>query len=280
MKPQAGIIPVCHFRGRNVSGKEYGLSILNIFPVGKPFLNGCGYIQVMTPSGRLCLDMHVHSHYSSDATNSPETIAKGWSKYGILPIVCDHNSIRGAEATYRIIRKISPDVPTILAEEILTSEGEIIGLFLNEEVPAYLPAAETLDIIRDQGAISIVPHPFCTYRSTAIRRETLMDLVDRIDIIEGYNARNVTWQANIMAQRLAEERLKPVSVGSDAHTPFELCSSYAILEPFETPGELILNLFNADMRYRKVQPSLHMVSRSIREARVARGTGGVPVLAH
>jgi len=79
-----------------------------------------------------------------------------------------------------------------------------------------------------------------------------MDLVDRIDIIEGYNARNLTRQANIMAQRLAAEWLKPVSVGSDAHTPFELCSSYAILEPFWTPGELILNLFNADVRYRKV----------------------------
>lgn len=221
----------------------------------------------MTSAERIRLDMHVHSHYSSDATTTPETLARSWKQNGVLPIVCDHNSIRGAEATYALIRKESPDVPTILAEEILTSEGEIIGLFLNEEVPAYLSAAETLDIIRDQGAISIVPHPFCTYRSTAIRRDTLMDLVDRIDIIEGYNARNVTRQANIMAQRLAEDWLKPVSVGSDAHTPFELCSSYAMIEPFRTPGELIVNLFNADVRYRKVHHSLHMVSRSIRAAR-------------
>jgi len=225
----------------------------------------------MTSPECIRLDMHVHSHYSSDATTTPETLARSWRRNGVLPIVCDHNSIRGAEATYALIRKDSPDVPTILAEEILTSEGEIIGLFLNEEVPAYLSAAETLDIIRDQGAISIVPHPFCTYRSTAIRRDTLMDLVGRIDIIEGYNARNVTRQANIMAQRLAAEWLKPVSVGSDAHTPFELCSSYAIIEPFRTPGELIRNLFNADVRYQKVHPSLHMVSRFIREQRVSGG---------
>lgn len=223
----------------------------------------------MTPPERICLDMHVHSHYSSDATTSPETLARSWKRNGVLPIVCDHNSIRGAEATYALIRKDCPDVPTILAEEILTSEGEIIGLFLNEQVPAYLSAAETLDIIRDQGAISIVPHPFCTYRSTAIRRDTLMDVVDRIDIIEGYNARNVTRQANIQAQRLADEWVKPVSVGSDAHTLFELCSSYAILEPFATPGELILNLLDADVRYRKVHPSLHTVSRFIQARRVA-----------
>lgn len=223
----------------------------------------------MTPPERVRLDMHVHSHYSSDATTPPETLARSWKRNGVLPIVCDHNSIRGAEATYALIRKDSPDVPTILAEEILTSEGEIIGLFLNEEVPAYLSAAETLDIIRDQGAISIVPHPFCTYRSTAIRRDTLMECVGRIDIIEGYNARNVTRQANIMAQRLAEEWLKPVSVGSDAHTPFELCSSYVQIEPFVTPEEMIMNLLTADVVFRKVPSSLHQISRLIRDQRVA-----------
>ncbi|WFN33717.1 PHP domain-containing protein [Methanogenium sp. S4BF] len=230
----------------------------------------------MTPPEHIRLDMHVHSYYSSDASNSPKTIADGWKKYGILPIVCDHNSILGAEETYRLIREQSPDVPVILAEEILTSEGEIIGLFLNEEVPAYLTAAETLDIIRDQGAISIVPHPFCTYRSTAIRRDTLMELVGRIDIIEGYNARNVTLEANVLAQRLADEWMKPVSVGSDAHTPFELFSSYVGIEPFETPGELILNLLTAEVRYRKVHSSLHGISRLIKAERLAGGWNPVP----
>ena len=223
----------------------------------------------MIHPGRICLDMHVHSHYSSDASTNPRTIAQGWHTYGILPIVCDHNSIKGAEATERLIRERSPGIPTILAEEILTAEGEIIGLFLNEEIPPHLSAAETLDLIADQGAISIVPHPFCTYRSTAIRRDTLEELGHRIDIVEGYNARNVTRQANIEALRFAAERGKPVSVGSDAHTPFELCSSYAILEPFDSPAGLIRSLRTAEYRYRKVHPSLHRISKRIRAERDA-----------
>ncbi|HDQ08140.1 MAG TPA: histidinol phosphatase [Methanoculleus sp.] len=233
----------------------------------------------MTPSGRICLDMHVHSHFSADASTDPRTIARGWGQSGILPIVCDHNSIKGAEATYRLIRERSPNVPVILAEEILTSEGEIVGLFLNEEIPPYLPAAETLDVIADQGALSLVPHPFCTYRSTAIRRETLLELGHRIDIVEGYNARNVTRQANVEALRFAEERGKPVSVGSDAHTPFELCSTYAILEPFDSPDGLIRSLRTAEFRYRKVHPSLHQISKRIRaEKRSAPRNRKVPAV--
>ena len=231
----------------------------------------------MTPPGRICLDMHVHSHYSSDASTDPKTIARGWHQYGILPIVCDHNSIKGAEATYRLIRERSPGVPVILAEEILTSEGEIVGLFLNGEIPPYLPAAETLDLIADQGAISIVPHPFCTYRSTAIRRETLEELGHRIDIVEGYNARNVTRQANFEALRFAENLGKPVSVGSDAHTPFELFSSYAILEPFDAPAALIRNLRSAEVRYRKVHPSLHRISKRIQAEKSTR-SAALPAL--
>ncbi len=233
----------------------------------------------MTPPGRICLDMHVHSHYSSDASTDPKTIARGWHQYGILPIVCDHNSIKGAEATYRLIREQHPEVPTILAEEILTAEGEIIGLFLNEEIPPYLPAAETLDMIADQGAISIVPHPFCTYRSTAIRRETLEELGHRIDIVEGYNARNVTRQANFEALRFAENLDKPVSVGSDAHTPFELFSTYAILEPFTSPAGLMKSLRTAEFRYRKVHPSLHRISKRIRaEKKSALRNRAVPLV--
>lgn len=239
--------------------------------VDKCYIFNTEYFPVMIFADHIRLDMHVHSHYSSDASNSPKTIAKGWTKHGVLPIVCDHNSIRGAEATYRLIREQSPDVPFILAEEILTSEGEIIGLFLNEEVPAFLTAAETLDIIRDQGAISIVPHPFCTYRSTAIRRDTLKELGGRFDIIEGYNARNVLSQADIEAQRFAKKWMKPVSVGSDAHTPFELCSSYAMTEPFFSPEELIRNLRTADVRFRRVHSSLHRISRLIKAERMAGG---------
>jgi predicted metal-dependent phosphoesterase TrpH len=110
--------------------------------------------------------MHIHSHYSLDSAIPVTAIVKCFRRTGILPLVCDHNSITGAEKVFGEICAADPAIPRILAEEIMTADGEIIGLFLTEEIPPFLSADETLDRIHDQGALSIVPHPFCSYLST------------------------------------------------------------------------------------------------------------------
>ena len=187
-------------------------------------------------------DMHVHSNYSSDATNRVQDIVRLWEKKGILPIVCDHNCIDGSFDVYREIRKRNPDIPMILAEEILSSEGEIIGLFLNEEIPPYLSAAETLDRIRGQGGLSIIPHPFSTQRCTAMGHTILNSIIRRVDIIEGYNGKRMRAGENQMASEYAIIHKKPVSVGSDAHSPPELGGCFLNIGLFDGPGEFIRNL--------------------------------------
>lgn len=201
-------------------------------------------------SGSIKFDMHVHSVYSNDAITDVKTIVRSWEKTGILPLVCDHDSINGSEKVYAGIRRSDPDIPRILAEEILTSDGEIIGVFLNEEIPPGLRADETLDIIKDQGALSIVPHPFCTFRSTAIDREVLNEISGRVDIIEGYNARTPDADENHMGRVFAKRCGKPVSVGSDAHTPVELARNYIRIDEFSTPRELLGNLRSAGICFR------------------------------
>lgn len=206
-----------------------------------PLIEEAGERQEDCP-GTVMFDMHVHSMYSNDSITDVRTIVRSWEKTGILPLVCDHDCIKGSEKVYEEIRRIDPDIPIILAEEVLTSDGEIIGAFLNEEIPPGLRADETLDLIEDQGAVSIVPHPFCTFRSTAIDREVLRRSSGRIDIIEGYNARTPSESENLMGRVFAKKFGKPVSVGSDAHTPVELARNYIRMKEFGTPAELIRNL--------------------------------------
>ena len=86
----------------------------------------------------LRFDMHIHSCYSADSSIPVNTIVGSYNRTGILPLVCDHNSIAGSERVYDILCKNDPDLPYILAEEIMTSDGEIIGVFLNEEIPKLL----------------------------------------------------------------------------------------------------------------------------------------------
>jgi len=193
-------------------------------------------------AGQWKFDMHVHSTYSDDSVNDPAIIVKNFQKHGILPLVCDHDCIDGSIELYRRIRNIDPNVPKILAEEITTCEGEIIGLFLTDLVPANLEAAETLEIIHEQGGLALVPHPFCRFRtSSVLRHETLDKEISNIDIIEGVNGRN-TREDNFIAIHFATKNTKPISMGSDAHHPWELGRYWLELEPFYTPEELMRSL--------------------------------------
>ena len=188
-------------------------------------------------NGILKCDLHVHSNHSSDATIEVRDIVNLWEKRGILSMVCDHDSIHGSFEVYREIRKMDRDIPMILAEEVLTSEGDIIGLFLTEQILPSLTAAETIDQIHGQGAISIVPHPFSTLRSTAIGATVLDSIIGQVDIIEGYNGKMMKAGENQMASEYATIHKKPISVGSDAHSPPELGGCFMTIHRFDGPGE-------------------------------------------
>jgi hypothetical protein len=218
-------------------------------------------------AGIVRFDMHLHSCYSSDSSIPVNTIVKCYQRTGILPLVCDHNSTAGSERVYDILCKSDPDLPSIIAEEILTSEGEIIGLFLQEEIPALLSPEETLDAICDQGALALVPHPFCSYRMSALRKDAMDRIIDRIDIIEGFNSRVLDDWENALARAYAGRCNKPVSAGSDAHTSFELSRTYLSIEPFSEPKELMKGLPGASIHYNHMNPAIHTVTKLVKAGR-------------
>lgn len=221
-----------------------------------------------TPADYWKFDMHVHSWYSGDSATDPKKIARLYAERGILSLVCDHNSTAGSAAVSAEICRADPAVPFILAEEIRTDCGEIIGLFLTEEVPPYLPAAETIDLIHDQGGLVLVPHPFCSYRVMSALRPGVLDaVIERVDIIEGYNARTVRDEDNYRAREYAVAHNKPVSVGSDAHTTRELGRCFLEIEPFSTPQELLRALTSGRAEFCRMDPSVHQITRLVKAVR-------------
>lgn len=210
-------------------------------------------------------DMHVHSRYSGDSGTDPKTIINLFLDRNILCLVADHNTTAGSVAVYAEIRKENREVPLIISEEIMTESGEIIGLFLTEPVHPYLSAAETVDIIHDQGGLALVPHPFCSYRrSSAIRPEILDQIIDRIDIIEGYNARTGKDEDNFRAREYAVAHKKPISVGSDAHTTHELGRCFLECEPFTGPKELLTSLTSGRPEFCRMDSSIHEITRLVK----------------
>jgi len=111
------------------------------------------------------LDLHVHSKYSKDSRLEPEKILKLATARGLGGIaITDHNTVYGG----LIARKLSKgDLLVIVGSEIKTERGEVMGLFLNEEIPER-SFFDVVDAIRDQGGIVVLPHPFDRLRRSSL----------------------------------------------------------------------------------------------------------------
>lgn len=173
-------------------------------------------------------DLHVHTDCSGDCLMSVEKIIKMCLKKGINCIaVTDHNTVEGAF----LLQKRAP-FRVIIGEEIKTSEGEIIGYFLQEEIESGLTPEETVARIKAQGGLVCVPHPFDRLRTSRLSSAALDRIIDRVDLLEVFNSRNVFVADNDMALRLAAERGIPMTAGSDAHWPGEIGTSYVEVADF------------------------------------------------
>ncbi len=189
-------------------------------------------------------DLHIHSNYSKDCATSVETILETAREIGLGAIaIADHNEIEGAFAA----KELSGGDPfVIVAEEVKTAEGEVIGLFLQKAIPPALSFDETLSLIKEQGGLVYVPHPFDALRTTPTYR-TLVDNLHRIDVIEIYNAKVALSSFNLSAERFAAKYNVVAGAGSDAHVPQALGSAIIRMPRFDDPQSFMAALWEADI---------------------------------
>lgn len=155
-------------------------------------------------------DLHTHSKYSPKCGYmEPKLIVKLARKKGLDGIaVTDHDTIKGALKTREYADK---DLRVIIGSEVMTSRGEIIGLFLSEEILST-DLIGVIEEIHDQNGVAIVPHPFDTLRRSALW-PTEKD-VGYLDGVEGFNARNVYQKSNIDAIEFGKEHKLAITAGS------------------------------------------------------------------
>lgn len=185
------------------------------------------------------VDLHLHSHYSHDGRSSLKELVERCSEIGLDRIaLTDHNTVEGALALARLAPELA-----IVGEEAKTREGEMIGLFITGRLPPYMPAEDVMDLIHEMGGLTYVPHPLDRHRAH-FSPERLVELADRIDIIETYNA----WcepAANQAAAQLAKDLGKVFATGSDAHAASELGRSWMEIDEYATPQDFLEKLRNA-----------------------------------
>jgi predicted metal-dependent phosphoesterase TrpH/glycosyltransferase involved in cell wall biosynthesis len=190
----------------------------------------------------LC-DLHVHTEHSHDCSVPVAELLDHAEEQGLDAVaITDHNTFSGAREALELARGRALTV--IPGEEIKTQTGEVIGLFLSEEIPRGLSLAETIARIRGQGGLVYLPHPFDRLHTIPDAR-TLRRHLDAIDVLEVYNARLLFDAYNDEALRFATKYNLTMGAGSDAHVLQGLGTGVMRMRAFEGPEDFLISLRSA-----------------------------------
>lgn len=203
------------------------------------------------------LDMHGHTCWSKDSQLRLGDLERAIQRAG-LDAVCitDHNEIGGA-----LELQARGKVRVIPGEEIRTDEGEIIGLFLREKIPARLSPQETIAAIREQGGLVYIPHPLDRFRRSRLQPAALASVLDQVDVLEVFNARNLLTGDNTRAAQFARGHGLRRGAGSDSHTAYEVGRAYVEIADFQSAAELLTALDAAVIHGRRTTPLVHARTR-------------------
>lgn len=227
-------------------------------------------------------ELHCHTFYSSDSSISFAEIIESCQKERIETIaITDHNQIEGA---LKLSEIAPPWLNVIIGEEIRTRQGEITGLYLNSRIEPDQDIESTLEIIKYQGGLVLLPHPFDRIRKEASKPATVDKIKDKIDCLEIFNSRCLFSSDNQKALKYAQKhRLLPYA-GSDAHTQAEIGRASCYLN---VPKEKIAclrhdsrlfldSLKGAEIITRRSGPGVHFLSKWIKLRKALQGKLGQP----
>ncbi len=189
-------------------------------------------------------DLHMHTSWSHDCSIEPQELVDYAEAIGLGGIaVTDHNVFGGALEAIEAARERKLIV--IPGEEVKTDgQGEVIGLFLKEEIPRGMSFADTIAAIREQDGLVYVPHPFDRMH-TVPDAATLHRHLAEIDVFEVFNARLLFEASNDEALRFAQKYNLTMGAGSDAHVLPGVGTGALRMRAFDGPEEFLFSLRTA-----------------------------------
>jgi predicted metal-dependent phosphoesterase TrpH len=191
-------------------------------------------------------DFHLHTFHSHDCSTSIDELVERAIGLGIGALcVTDHDSVAGGYAAKAHVEAHGIPLHIAISSEIKTrKQGEVIGMYLTEDVPPGMSFADTVDAIRQQGAFVYVPHPFDAHH--AIPPEALLErLAPQLDALEVANGRLAREHYNDSALAFARRLGLPEGAGSDEHVIAGLLTAGLELPAFHDPASLALALGDA-----------------------------------
>jgi hypothetical protein len=196
-----------------------------------------------TEPKRAVADFHIHTRFSRDSLLTEDRFIEKAIERGLTHVaVTNHNNVEGAVAVRDKVAELglTDQLTVILGEEVSTTDGEVVGLFLTKTIPLGLSANETADEIHRQGGLVSIPHPFDPFRGSHIKEGPLRNLaeVGKIDCVEIFNCRVTFQRHNEEAAEFAKRYGIPGIAASDSHSSFEVAMASNVMPAFESADEL------------------------------------------
>lgn len=161
----------------------------------------------------MLLDLHVHSCYSKDCKSPVPSIVAHAIASGLDGIaICDHDTTKGSQEAQRLVKEKGYDLLVIPGIEVTTTQGHLLLLGTNEEIPKNSEPEEVIRLARERDCLVIAPHPYKGFP------KSLGDVSGLdVDAVETLNSRYILGRFNKKAEKMAEELDLPMVGNSDAH---------------------------------------------------------------
>jgi len=181
------------------------------------------------------IDMHIHSCYSFDSLTRPSDIVKIAIKRGLEGIaITDHNTLRGSLAGKKYCRENGIDIMFVMGAEYETDKGDVLALFIEDEIKHKENIFELIDTIHENNGIAIKAHPF--------KRVPLeKDIIKIFDGLEAFNSRN---PYNDIVRDIVADYKFPQTGGSDAHFLFEVGRGFTMVPKVSDEEELMKTILD------------------------------------
>lgn len=167
----------------------------------------------MMPAMLHRFDLHVHSFFSKDAADSPESLIEAARARGLSGIaITDHDTCEAHE--YLKDKPLPPGFLVVPGVEVSTAEGHLLCLGLTLPLLKRAPVKEAFEAVKAGGGIAIPAHPFDQWRAGI--RPAVLDTLD-LEAIEVFNAAVTSKSYNDKALAYARSRGLSMTAGSDAH---------------------------------------------------------------
>ena len=214
--------------------------------VGKPHRRSDEDEDPLAGRDWIVVDLHMHTDWSHDCSIPVAQLLERAEEIGLGAIaITDHNTFGGALEAAELAR--ARNLVVIPGEEMKTDgQGEVIGLFLEEEIPRGMSFADTIAAIREQGGLVYLPHPFDRLHAIP-DPATLHRHLAEIDVFEVFNARLLRDSFNDEALRFARKYRLLEGAGSDAHVLQGVGTGVVRMRRFDGPEEFLLSLRTAEV---------------------------------